>query len=152
MAAKWSRHMDRKLWLPLLRLEPFPSIPESLPWGGREEMLFNWFHVTIPYTSEITILILPCISTEPSLGIPASGSDKGCAETKPTQRVEKEDMTQTTRFPWLNSKYQMGWFFLSELTPFWLNQQNPLDLLISVRQKEEGIHICEVSVVCQALR
>lgn len=62
-------------------------------------MLFNQFHVTLPYISEITVLILPCISTEPFLGIPASGSDKGCVETMPTQLVEKEDSSQTTRFP-----------------------------------------------------
>lgn len=110
----------------------------TLRWEG--ETWFNRFHVTLFYVSKVTISILPCISTVSSFGILASGSDKGYAETMPTQLVEKEDSSQTTRFPWLNSKYQRGWFFLSEFTApppsflFLLNQQNQIDLSVLLRQ------------------
>lgn len=63
-------------------------------------MLFNQFPVTLSYISKITISVLPSMSTETSsLRILASGSDKGYARTMPTQLVEKEDSSQTTRFP-----------------------------------------------------
>lgn len=60
------------------------------------EMLSNRFHVTLSYISKITISLLPRISTEPSsLRILTHGSDKGYAETTPTQLLEK-DLRPTT--------------------------------------------------------